>query len=96
MRTENENIKAGLGQCVAEMVAAQQVNLKAGLGDQSVYGCVTTGMDWKFLVLRDRTLAIDQRDYFINEVSLLLSITQYYSVFCYSPFTRGYTMPNRG
>ena len=74
VEAKNENIKAGLGQCAAEMIAAQQVNTQAGLLEQSVYGCVTTGTDWKFLKLCDRTLQIDQRDYFINEVSLLLSI----------------------
>ncbi len=74
VEAKNENIKAGLGQCAAEMIAAQQVNLAAGLTQQLVYGCVTTGTDWKFMKLSDRTLAIDQRDYFINEVPALLSV----------------------
>lgn len=82
VEAKNENIKAGLGQCAAEMIAAQQVNTRAGLIDQSVYGCVTTGTDWKFLELRDRTLKIDQRDYFINEISLLLGVLLY-------PFEQG-------
>ena len=74
VEAKNENIKSGLGQCAAEMIAAQLLNIKAGLADQLVYGCVTTGTDWKFMQLGDRTLKIDQRDYFINEVSLILSI----------------------
>ncbi len=73
VEAKNENIKAGLGQCAAEMIAAQLVNTKADLVNRSVYGCVTTGTDWK-LRLCDRRLAIDQRDYFINEVSSILSI----------------------
>jgi len=74
VEAKNENIKAGLGQCAAEMIAAQILNAKAGLEIRAVYGCVTTGTDWKFLKLSDRTLKIDQRDYFINELSLILSI----------------------
>ena len=74
VEAKNENIKAGLGQCAAEMIAAQILNTKSGLDRQTVYGCVTTGTDWKFLELSDRTLKIDQRDYFINEISLILSI----------------------
>ena len=74
VEAKNENIKAGLGQCAAEMIAAQLVNVKAGLAEQAVYGCVTTGTDWKFMQLCDRTLKIDQRDYFINEISVILSI----------------------
>jgi hypothetical protein len=74
VEAKNENIKLGLGQCAAEMIAAQIVNAKTNLGAQAVYGCVTTGTDWKFMKLCDRTLKIDQRDYFINEISLLMSI----------------------
>ena len=74
VEAKNENIKAGLGQCAAEMIAAQILNAKSGLESQTVYGCVTTGTDWKFLELSDRTLKIDQRDYFINEIPLILSI----------------------
>ena len=56
VEAKNENIKAGLGQCAAEMIAAQILNVKSGLESQAVYGCVTTGTDWKFLELSDRTL----------------------------------------
>jgi hypothetical protein len=73
VEAKNENIKAGLGQCGAEMVAAQQLNARSGL-HQPVYGCVTTGSEWKFLKLAGRTLEIDQHEYFINEVSLILGV----------------------
>jgi hypothetical protein len=73
VEAKNENIKAGLGQCGAEMVAAQQLNARSGL-HQPIYGCVTTGSEWKFLKLADRTLAIDQHEYFINEVPLILGV----------------------
>ena len=73
VEAKNENIKAGLGQCGAEMVAAQQLNLRSDL-HQPIYGCVTTGSEWKFLRLIDRTLEIDRRDYFINELPMILGI----------------------
>lgn len=73
VEAKNENIKAGLGQCGAEMVAAQQLNVRSGL-HQPVYGCVTTGSEWKFLKLVDRTLEIDQHEYFINEVPRILGV----------------------
>jgi hypothetical protein len=73
VEAKNENIKAGLGQCGAEMVAAQQLNARSGL-HQPVYGCVTTGSEWKFLKLVDRTLEIDQHEYFINEVPRILGV----------------------
>lgn len=71
---KNESIKSGLGQCIAEMVAAQIFNQRNGEPIESIYGAVTTGTDWKFIKLVDKTICIDQRDYFINEVSLILGI----------------------
>jgi hypothetical protein len=46
---KNESIKSGLGQCIAEMVAAQLFNQRNGEAIKSIYGAVTTGTDWKFL-----------------------------------------------
>jgi len=71
---KNESIKSGLGQCIAEMVAAQLFNQRNGEEIESIYGAVTTGTDWKFLKLTDKTVWIDKRDYFINEVSQILGI----------------------
>ncbi len=71
---KNESIKSGLGQCIAEMVAAQLFNQRNGEAIESIYGAVTTGTDWKFLKLTDKTIWIDKRDYFINEVSQILGI----------------------
>ena len=71
---KNESIKSGLGQCIAEMVAAQLFNQRNGEAIESIYGAVTTGTDWKFLKLTDKTIWIDKRDYFINEVSHILGI----------------------
>lgn len=56
------------------MVAAQIFNQRNGEPIESIYGAVTTGTDWKFLKLTDKTVFIDKRDYFINEVSQILGI----------------------
>ena len=71
---KNESIKSGLGQCIAQMVAAQLFTQRNGEAIESIYGAVTTGTDWKFLKLADKTVWIDKRDYFINEVSQILGI----------------------
>jgi hypothetical protein len=56
------------------MVAAKLFNQRNGDVIESIYGAVTTGTDWKFLKLTDKTIWIDKRDYFINEVSQILGI----------------------
>ncbi|NEQ26533.1 MAG: hypothetical protein F6K28_47390 [Microcoleus sp. SIO2G3] len=74
VEAKNESIKSGLGQCIAEMVAAQLFNQRNGEAIESIYGAVTTGTEWKFLKLTDKTIWIDKQDYFINAVSQILGI----------------------
>ena len=69
-----ENIRAGLGQCVAEMVAAQIANEREENALEFLTGVVTTGSIWKFLRLSSANLLIDRREYFINEVDEILGI----------------------
>ncbi len=45
---KNENIKGGLGQCAAAMLAAQLFNQQEGNEIRKIYGAVTTEDIWKF------------------------------------------------
>ncbi len=67
VEAKNENIMNGLGQCIAEMVAAQVFNEKEGNNIAVIYGTITTGIFWKFLKLQDKTISIDLRDYSIED-----------------------------
>jgi len=65
------DLNSGLGQCLAEMVAAQQFNQ----GETSIiYGCVTTGTAWKFLKLHGTIAHIDVTEYSIPPVDYVLGI----------------------
>jgi hypothetical protein len=75
VEAKNENIKGGLGQCGAEMVAARLFNERAGLGDLPIAGCVTTGTVWRFLRLSGTDLQIDQKEYYLaTHADLILGI----------------------
>lgn len=74
VEAKNENINAGLGQCMAEMVASQIFNQNEGNQRQSVYGSVTTGSVWRFLKLEDSRIYIDYKEYFIESLELVLGI----------------------
>ncbi len=74
VEAKNENIKAGLGQCIAEMVAAQLFNQRTNKTSEPIYGGVTTGTEWKFLRLQGSTCQIDQKTYFIVELAKILGI----------------------
>ncbi|MBT9310589.1 hypothetical protein [Leptothoe kymatousa] len=69
-----ENLNAGLGQCAAEMVAAQIFNQQP---EKTVYGCVTNGELWKFLKLQGTDLTIDLEAYGLEPLERLLGILVY-------------------
>lgn len=66
VEAKNENIMNGLGQCVAEMIAAQLFNQKEGNEVINTYGVVTSGIGWKFLKLESNRVYIDLKDYSIE------------------------------
>lgn len=75
VEAKNENIKGGLGQCGAEMVAARLFNDRAGRGSEPIVGCVTTGTVWRFLRLEGTNLLIDQKEYYLaTHANLILGI----------------------
>ena len=75
VEAKNENIKGGLGQCVAEMIAAQRFNEREGNAIDTIYGAVTTGEIWKFLKLVGAVASIDLSDYYIGrDVPKILGI----------------------
>ncbi len=74
VEAKNENINLGLGQCGAEMLAAQIFNERENNPVNAIYGCVTTGMLWKFLRLENQTLFIDITEIPIEPVERLLGI----------------------
>ncbi|MEB3179585.1 MAG: hypothetical protein VKL59_11205 [Nostocaceae cyanobacterium] len=74
VEAKNDNIQSGLGQCIAEMIAAQIFNERQGNPIKTIYGVVTTGSVWKFLQLNDKIITVDLDEYFINNVGKILGI----------------------
>jgi hypothetical protein len=66
------DINEGLGQCLAEMVAAQIFNQAAQNSIPTLYGCVTSGTQWRFLKLEGQTVTIDLTDYPLPPVEQIL------------------------
>ena len=74
VEAKNLDLKAGLGQCVAEMLAAQRFNAERGNDIPCVYGASTTGIDWLFLKLEGKCLHIDMSTYTIERCDRILGI----------------------
>ena len=73
VEAKNDNIQSGLGQCIAEMVAAQILNQRQN-NNQTIYGSVTTGTNWKFMKLFDKVVEVDPNEYFLNNIGKLMGI----------------------
>lgn len=67
VEAKNESTNVGLGQCIAEMVAAQRFNQARDRILANIYGAVTTGRLWRFLKLSDRTVSIDNEELVIED-----------------------------
>jgi hypothetical protein len=74
VEAKNDNIKSGLGQCVAEMIAAQLFNEREGNEIKPIYGVVTTGELWKFLKLEGKVVSIDLSNYPVGNANKILGI----------------------
>lgn len=74
VEAKNEDMKAGIGQCLAEMIGARVFNERDGRGDQPVYGVVTTGNNWKFLRLAQGSANVDLPEYYIKETGRIVGI----------------------
>lgn len=74
VEAKKADIEEGLGQCVAQMVAAAVFNDRRGQPGHAVYGCVTTGEDWQFLRLDGTVVTFDRTRRYIADVPGLLGV----------------------
>ncbi|MDB5349406.1 MAG: hypothetical protein JWN86_653 [Planctomycetota bacterium] len=78
VEAKKNDIEGGIGQCAAEMVAAQLFNRAEGRGPFPMHGCITTGEVWQFLRLTEAAdiVEIDARRYYLDDVGAILAAIQ--------------------
>ena len=74
VEAKKDDLAVGLGQCVAEMLAAQRFNAEKGNTIRYVYGATTSGTDWRFLKLERQRLHIDMVVHPIAQCDKILGI----------------------
>ena len=74
VEAKNLDLKLGLGQCVAEMLAAQRFNAERENDIPCIYGASTTGVEWLFLKLQGKCLQLDMSTYTIERCDRILGI----------------------
>ena len=77
VEAKNDNLRNGLGQCIASTYAAALYNQRAASPIQAVCGVVTTGSAWKFIRVTGTTVTLDLKEYYIDNLSKLIGILKY-------------------
>lgn len=77
VEAKKEDIFSGVGQCIAELVAAQIFNQHRNQPRSRLYGAVSSGSNWRFIVLEGTTAYLDRTEYYISQVDKILGILLY-------------------
>jgi hypothetical protein len=59
------------------MIGARYFNQQRNTNIDTIYGSVTSGMEWLFLKLEGNTITIDTKRYSANQLQELLNILNY-------------------
>jgi hypothetical protein len=74
IEAKREDLIAGLGQCAAAMVAIRLFNEQDKTPLPAVYGCVSSGTNWRFLKLQGERLTIDRLEYYLSDAGKIVGI----------------------
>ena len=74
VESKSENLRPGLGQCLAEMVAVQLFNQREGHPLPTVWGTVTSGLAWRFMKLEGQTVFLENQERSLGDGSEVLGI----------------------
>jgi hypothetical protein len=72
VEAKRTDLKSGLGQCIAEMIAAQRFNQSQDQSLPAIYGSVTNGIQWQWLRLMETTVNIDLNIYPLPPIDRIL------------------------
>lgn len=74
---KKQDLEQGTVQCSAQLLGAKRFNEAEGNKFKTLYGCSTTGIEWRFLKLEDHEIVIDEERYLITDLAKLLGVMQH-------------------
>ena len=74
---KKQDIESGTIQCAAQLIAANLFNQEEGHNFKTLFGCSTTGTEWRFLKLENNVITLDTERYFITNLTKLMSVLQF-------------------
>ncbi|RZJ59509.1 MAG: hypothetical protein EOO58_03970 [Hymenobacter sp.] len=67
----------GIIQCAAQLIGASRLNEREKKHIPTLYGCATTGVEWRFLRFENQVFTLDEGRYLINDLPRLLGVLQH-------------------
>ena len=67
VEAKRQDFEKGYAQCIAEMIAIRIFNEREGKPSEKIYGCVTTGDIWRFLILSANEAIIEATAFDVRE-----------------------------
>lgn len=74
VEAKKEDLISGIGQCIAEMYAAQLFNQEQNQNISKIMGAVTSGTNWRFMALKENLVEIDLTEYYLDSLPKILGI----------------------
>ena len=74
VEAKKNDVEGGLGQCIAQMVAADRFNQQSGRRGAPIFGCVTTGEAWQFARLAGSEVLLERRRFYIDHTEIILGV----------------------
>ncbi|MCI1187357.1 hypothetical protein MON38_07990 [Hymenobacter sp. DH14] len=73
---KKQDVEQGTAQCAAQLVGAAQLNERDKKPVSRLYGCSTTGIEWRFLCFENNVFTLDETRYLISDPGKLLGVLQ--------------------
>jgi hypothetical protein len=74
---KKQDIGLGIIQCSAQLIGARIFNQKEGFDSPLLFGCSTTGVEWRFIRYENNTILWDQIIYTLRNLPELLGVLQH-------------------
>ncbi len=73
---KKQDMDLGMAQCAAQLLGAARLNERQKKAIPTLYGCSTTGVEWRFLRFEAKAFVLDETRYLITELPQILGVLQ--------------------
>lgn len=73
---KKQDIEGGIIQCSFQLIAAKIFNEKENFSNDILYGCTSSGVEWRFIKMTGNQIVADRTHYTIENLPRLLGVLQ--------------------